>query len=85
MKAVDTVSGEEIKKFLNEHLGKGRKVRTDAFPSMNAVKEDHEHEKKVTPPDEASTWLPLVHIVIGNHCCPVKNIKNCVTYLNKSY
>ena len=28
--------------------------------------EEHKHEKKVTPPEEASAWLPLVHIVIGN-------------------
>jgi len=66
MKAVDTVSGEEIKRFLNRHLPNGRQVRTDALPAMNAVEENHEHEKKVTPPEEASTWLPLVHIVIGN-------------------
>ena len=33
---------------------------------MNVVGVEHKHEKKVTPPEEASTWLPLVHIVIGN-------------------
>ena len=66
MKAVDTVSGDEIKKFLSRHLANGRQVRTDALPAMNAVEESHEHEKQVTLPEEASTWLPLVHIVIGN-------------------
>jgi len=66
MKAVDSVSGEEIQKFLKHNLGEQINVRTDALPAMNAVGKAHIHEKKVTPPEEASTWLPLVHIVIGN-------------------
>lgn len=66
MKAVEAVSGEEIKNFLEHHLNNGQKVRTDALPAMNIVKENHQHEKKVTPLEETSSWLPLVHIVIGN-------------------
>jgi transposase-like protein len=66
MEAVDTVSGKEIENFLKRHLKSGRVVRTDAFPAMNIVEKSHEHEKKVTPPEETGTWLPLVHIIIGN-------------------
>jgi transposase-like protein len=66
MKAVESVSGKEIKSFLEHHLNHGQKVRTDAFPAMNIIEESHQHEKKITPPKEVSTWLPLVHIVIGN-------------------
>lgn len=66
MKAVEAVSGKEIKHFLERHLNNGQKVRTDALPAMNIVKESHQHDKKVTPPEETSSWLPLVHIVIGN-------------------
>jgi len=66
MKAVETVSGKEIKHFLERHLNNGQKVRTDALPAMNIVKESHQHDKKVTPAKETSSWLPLVHIVIGN-------------------
>ncbi len=66
MKAVQSVSGKEIKSFLERHLNPGQHVRTDAFPAMNIVEENHQHEKKITPPKEVSTWLPLVHIVIGN-------------------
>jgi transposase-like protein len=66
MKAVETVSGEEIKSFLNSHLNHSQRVRTDALPVMNIVKENYQHEKKVTSPQEASSWLPWVHIVIGN-------------------
>ncbi|MFC1825344.1 IS1595 family transposase [Thermodesulfobacteriota bacterium] len=66
MKAVESVSGKEIKSFLERHLNHGQQVRTDALPAMNIVEENHQHEKKITPPKEVSTWLPLVHIVIGN-------------------
>jgi len=55
-----------LRSFLKKHLKKGRQVRTDALPAMNVVIESHHHEKKVTPPKEASTWLPKVHIAIGN-------------------
>lgn len=66
MKAVETVSRETIKSFLGHHLYRGQQVRTDALNAMNIVNKTHQHEKKVTPPDAASSWLPLVHIVIGN-------------------
>ena len=55
MKAVDTVSGKEIDTFLKRHLTNGQQVRTDALPAMNVVEEEHKHEKKVTPPEEAAT------------------------------
>ncbi len=66
MKVVETVSGKEIKQFLKYHLQSGKQVRTDAFPAMNVVKQSHQHEKKVTPPEKVSSWLPKVHIVIGS-------------------
>ncbi len=66
MEAVETVSGQTLRRFLEKHLQKGRQIRTDALPAMNVITESHDHEKKVTPPKEASTWLPKVHIAIGN-------------------
>ena len=66
MKAVETISFKEISTFLKYHFNQNQHIRTDAFAAMNVIKENHQHEKKVTPPEEASTWLPLVHIVIGN-------------------
>ncbi len=39
LKAAETVSGEEIKKFLGRHLTNGRQVCTDALPVMNVVEE----------------------------------------------
>jgi len=66
MKVVEAVSGKKIKHLLIRHLDNAQKVRTDALPAMNIVKESHQHDKKVTPPEETSSWLPLVHIDIGN-------------------
>ena len=66
MHTVDTVSKETVRDFLKSHLNAEQNVRTDAFPALNVVAENHCHEKKVTPPEEASQWLPLVHIMIGN-------------------
>ena len=64
--AVEEISKESVRDFLNRHLKPGQEVRTDAFPALNSTSEDHKHQKKVTPPKEAGKWLPLVHIVIGN-------------------
>lgn len=66
MKAVDTISKKTVRNFLRFHLKSGQTVRTDAFPALNAVAENHSHEKKVTPPKKSSEWLPMVHIMIGN-------------------
>lgn len=66
MKAVEKVSSEQIKDFLNRHLMHDQRIRTDGLNAMNVIEEKHQHEKKVTPLEEASKWLPLVHIVIGN-------------------
>ena len=66
MKAVETISKETVNKFLRHHIQKGRRIRTDAFPALNAIKEDYMHEKRKTPPHEAGAWLPKVHVVIGN-------------------
>ena len=66
MQAVDTVSQGTVRQFLAQHLKPGQTVKTDAFPALNVVKETQKHQKKITPPQNASEWLPLVHIVIGN-------------------
>ena len=66
MQTVDHVCKESVRRFLARHLHPGQAVKTDAFPALNAVNEQHEHLKKVTRPKEANVWLPLVHIMIGN-------------------
>ena len=53
-----------VKPFLSFHLKPGQIVRTDALPSLNVVVREHLHEKKITPAENTSEWLPLVHIMI---------------------
>ena len=66
MKAVPDVSGKSIRNFLDHHLKRGQTVRTDALPAMNSVQETQRHIARITSPEQASKWLPLVHIMIGN-------------------
>jgi transposase-like protein len=66
LQAVDSVSKVTVRQFLAKHLKDGQTVKTDALPALNAVGETQDHQKKVTPPEQASVWLPMVHITIGN-------------------
>lgn len=66
VEAVDVISKETVREFLQHHMKAGQIVRTDAFPALNPVKEMHDHQKKVVPAEEVSKWLPMVHIVISN-------------------
>ncbi len=66
MEAVETVSKKTVREFLHYRLKPGQTVRTDAFPALNSVNETQLHQKKVTPAEEASNWLPRVHMMIGN-------------------
>jgi transposase-like protein len=66
VEAVDVISKETVREFLQHNMKWRQTVRTDAFPALNPVKEMHDHQKKVVPAEEVSKWLPMVHIVIGN-------------------
>ena len=50
---------QTIRDFLKHRIKPGQTVRTDAFPSLNSIGETHRHDKKITPPEETSNWLPL--------------------------
>jgi transposase-like protein len=63
---VDTVDKQTIREFIRYRFKQGQTVKTDALPALNAIGETQTHNKKVTPPDQAADWLPMVHIMIGN-------------------
>lgn len=65
-KVVNTINKQTVRDFIKHRFKPDQTVRTDAFPALNSIGETHNHHKKVTPPDQASTWLPMVHIMIGN-------------------
>jgi transposase-like protein len=62
------VTGETVNAFMDGTVAHGfeQVIRTDAYPALNVIAKKRTHQKKVTPPEEANSWLPLVHIVIGN-------------------
>ena len=66
MHTVDSVSKVTVRQFFAKHLKAGQIVKTDALPGLNAVDETQDHRERVTPPEEAAVWLPLVHTMIGN-------------------
>ena len=66
MKVVDSVSKETVREFLRYHIKEGQSVKTDALPALNAVQETQHHEKRATPPEDVSSWLPMVHLMITN-------------------
>ncbi len=51
---------------LCSHLSADAVVRSDAFTRLRVISESHEHHPKVTPPEDATNWLPKVHVVISN-------------------
>ena len=64
--AVKAINKDSVREFCRHHLKPGQEVRTDALFALGSIAEEHTHDRKVTPPEEAGHWLPLVHIVIGN-------------------
>jgi len=66
MQAVNSVCTATVGGFLTRHLRSGQTVKTDALAALNVVARFHTHQKKITLPEEANVWLPLVHIMIGN-------------------
>jgi len=49
VEAVDVISKNKVREFLQRHLKEGQTVRTDAFPALNPVSELHDHQKKLVP------------------------------------
>lgn len=66
MKVVDAVNGSTVKDFASSYLVPGSNVRSDALRALNSLGKSQDHNPKVTPPEQASTWLPWVHTVTGN-------------------
>jgi transposase-like protein len=65
MEATDSVNAENVKKFVEQNIAPDQTVRSDGLAALNVIGETQQHEAKVTPPEQASVWLPWVHIVIS--------------------
>ncbi len=66
MKAVHSITKENVRGFAKETIEPGQTLNTDAFVALSVLTEEHHHVAKVTPPELVDEWLPWVHIVISN-------------------
>ena len=66
MQQVPTVTKETVGQFVHRHLAPNQPVRSDALPALAEIGKTQAHAARVTPPDQAGTWLPWVHVAIGN-------------------
>ena len=66
MEVVNSVSKTNVADFAKRHLVSDQTVFTDALPALNSLAEEHLHCPRVTPPEQASEWLPWVHVAIAN-------------------
>lgn len=66
LQAVASVNHDTTRQFAKTHLDREQTVHTDALNALNTLSETQHHVAKVTPPEQASEWLPWVHVVISN-------------------
>src|SRR5699024_8902402 len=55
-----------VRCFSRHHLAGDVAARSDALPALASLAESHTHDARVTPPEQAMTWLPNVHLIIAN-------------------
>lgn len=66
MQHVPAVTRETVAQFVQHHLPPSQLVRSDALAALGAIGKTQHHAARVTPADQAGTWLPWVHVAIGN-------------------
>jgi transposase-like protein len=66
MEVIDSVSKKNIEDFAKRRIKAQQTVRTDAYPSNNGLEACVTHIAKITPPEDATEWLPRVYIAIAN-------------------
>jgi transposase-like protein len=66
MEVLESVSKAHVAAFAKGCLMTEQTVFTDAFSALNSLAETQLHCAEVTPPKQASRWLPWVHIAIAN-------------------
>lgn len=66
MEVLESVSKAQVAAFATGRLIPEQTVFTDAFSALTCLAETQLHCAEVTPPKQASRWLPWVHIAIAN-------------------
>jgi hypothetical protein len=62
----DELNQEAVHAFARHHLTDDVITRSDALPALASLAERHTHHAHVTPPEQATAWLPKVHLIIAN-------------------
>lgn len=55
-----------VREFACHHFAETSELRSDALPALASLSEHHAHEPRLTPPEQATQWLPKVHLIIAN-------------------
>jgi transposase-like protein len=66
METVPRLTQRDVAGFAQRRLAPQQTVFTDALPALGALRESQLHCPRVTPPKQASRWLPWVHVAIAN-------------------
>lgn len=66
MEVLGSVSKAQVAAFAKGRLMPEQTVFSDALPALNSLAQTQLHCAEVTPPKEATRWLPWVHIAIAN-------------------
>ena len=66
MEVTESVSKKAIEAFAKRRIKAKQTVRTDGYPANYGLEHHVTHIAKVTPPEQATQWLPWVHIAIAN-------------------
>jgi hypothetical protein len=55
-----------VRIFAQQHLAGGVDAHSDALPALASLAKTHTYDVRVTPSEQAMTWLPKVHLIISN-------------------
>lgn len=66
METVPRLTQRDVANFAQRRLAPQQTVFTDALPALGALRESQLHCPRVTPPKQASRWLPWVHVAIAH-------------------
>ena len=68
LKVVNAISKENVNDLAEENINKGSTITTDGYPSYRSLKKKgyHHIQKILYAPEDASKFLPWVHIMISN-------------------
>ena len=62
----DGLNQAAVSRFARRRFAADTQPRSDALAALASLGNSHRHSARVTPPKQATEWLPKVHLVIAN-------------------